>query len=146
MNCEPDVLAVLGRSRALDHREPVARSRAGSAPGCSQSTVWAYSVNTTTRSLVQCAAVGPAHRVEERQQRVEPGVGPALVAQAPVQQRLELAGLGGGQRVGALRLAQPFGLVLLPQALFLVGLALAEDVVVVVVAQAAAGPGSSGSG
>ena len=67
-------------------------------------------------------------------QALQPGVRAALVAQAPLDQLLELPGLGGAQRVRCLRLAQPLGLVLLPQALLLVGLALAEDVVVVVVA------------
>ena len=61
-----------------------------------------------------------------------------MVAQAPLGQLFQLAGLGGAERVGDLRLAQPVGLVVLPQALFFVGLALTEDVVVVVVGQSAA--------
>ena len=131
-----DVLAVLGLGRALDHGQRARRTRAGVSTRVSQSTVWAYSVNTTTRSLDQVLPSGRHTASRKPIRRVEPGVGAALVAQPPLHERFKLAGLGGDQRVGALGLAQPLGLVLLPQALFLVGLALAEDVVVVVLRQA----------
>ncbi|CAB4967904.1 unannotated protein [freshwater metagenome] len=83
-------------------------------------------------------AVGSADRVEVAQEGPELGVGAALVRQAPADEGLELSWLCAAQRIAVLRVTEPLGLVLLPQALFLVGLALAEDVVVVLIGEASA--------
>ena len=51
------------------------------------SSVAAYSVKITTRSFDQVLPSGRQIAVQERDQRLQPGVGPVLVAVAPVGQR-----------------------------------------------------------
>ena len=97
--------------------------------------MWAYSVKNDHAFVGPVLAVGAAGGVEEGQQGVDLGVSAAFEAEAPVAQ---LSPAGRAQQPGDhwSWTHQVFGFVLLPQALFLVSLALAEDVVVVVVRQA----------
>ena len=85
-----DVLTILGRRRALDDGQPVGVAALGQHP--LQPVDGVGVLGEHHDALVgPVLAVGSAHRVEERDERFQAGVGAALVAQSPLRELLELA-------------------------------------------------------
>ena len=87
-------------------------------------------MNTTTRSFVHVLPV-KADRVQEGEQRLQPGIGLVLVAQAPLDQGVDVLLRRGDQGVRALAVPQRGELRMSSGTLFLIGLAAAEDLLVV---------------
>jgi hypothetical protein len=131
-----DVLTFLGLRGTLDDSEDVAIALLRKNP-CEPVDRMGVLGEDHDAFVRPVRAARATHAVEEGQQRFKSRVRTALVTQTPVGQGLELCRLSGAEWVGALGVAQPLRLVLLPQSLFFVGLALAEDVVVVVVTKPA---------